>query len=90
MIKNSLTDLNLHLFEQLERLNDEDLQGEELEKEINRSKAITDVAGKIIDNGNLVLKAVHEQNEYGAVSQNVPRILLGDGTFEKSLEQGKR
>lgn len=90
MIKNSLTDLNLHLFEQLERLNDEDLQGEELDKEINRSKAITDIAGKIIDNWNLVLKAVHEQNEYGAVSQNVPRILLGDGTFEKSLEQGKR
>lgn len=48
-MKNSLTDLNNHLFAQLERLNDEDLDGEALEKEIARSKAIGDMAGKIID-----------------------------------------
>lgn len=90
MIKNSLADLNLHLFEQLERLNDEDLQGEELEKEINRSKAITDVASKIIDNGNLVLKAVHEQNEYGPGNQNVPKILLGASKNEESMESRER
>lgn len=59
-VKNKLVNLNDHLFEQLERLNDEDLTGDELIEEINRSKAITDVATKIIDNGNLVLKAIHE------------------------------
>lgn len=36
MPRNKLTDLNNHLFEQLERLNDGDLEGEELEKEIKK------------------------------------------------------
>ncbi|MDU6534243.1 MAG: hypothetical protein E6517_02220 [Intestinibacter bartlettii] len=33
MPRNTLGDLNNHLFAQLERLNEEDLAGEELEKE---------------------------------------------------------
>lgn len=40
-MKNTLVDLNNHLFAELERLSDEDLTGEELEAEISRSKALT-------------------------------------------------
>lgn len=54
-MRNNLTDLNNHLFEQIERLNDEELQGEALKEEIKRSKAIEDVAKQIINNGRLVL-----------------------------------
>ncbi len=43
-MKNTLTDLNNHLFAQLERLGDEDLDGEKLQQEINRAKAISDIA----------------------------------------------
>ena len=47
--KNKISDLRNHLFEQLERLNDESLDKEGLEKEIWRSEAMTNVAGKIIE-----------------------------------------
>lgn len=55
--KNTMTDLNNHLFEQLTRLNDEKLKGAKLEEEIERSKAVTSVAKEIISNGKLVLEA---------------------------------
>lgn len=64
MTKNKLSDLNDHLFMTLERLGEEDLSNEELEKEIERSKAISIVAGKIIDNARLVLDAQKTAAEY--------------------------
>lgn len=39
-MKNTLGDLNNHLFAQLEKLGDEDLKGDELEVEIRRSEAM--------------------------------------------------
>ncbi len=57
LMKNSLGDLNNHLFAQLERLGDEDLKGEALQEEINRAKAVSDIATQVIANGSLVLKA---------------------------------
>ena len=56
-MQNKLSDLNNHLFAQLERLGDEELTDEELTKEIKRAEAVTDVATQIIANGSLVLKA---------------------------------
>ena len=41
MPRNTLGDLNNHLFAQLERLNEEDLAGEELEKENLSEQALT-------------------------------------------------
>ena len=56
-MRNTLGDLNNHLFAQLERLGDEDIQGEKLQEEITRAKAISDIATQVIANGTLVLKA---------------------------------
>lgn len=56
-LKNTLGDLNNHLFAQLERLGDEELKGEKLAEEIERAKAVTSIATQVISNGNLVLQA---------------------------------
>ena len=57
-MKNTLGDLNNHLFAQLERLRDEDLSKENLEKEVQRAESITKIARVIIENSNTALKAV--------------------------------
>ena len=75
-MKNTLADLNNHLFAQLERLGDEELKGEELEEEIARSKAVTGVATQIINNGNLVLKARQQQKEL-LDDKSLPPMLEG-------------
>lgn len=64
-MKNTLTDLNNYLFEALERLADDELTEDELQKEITRSRAVTSVAETIIHNGELSLKAVRHVKEYG-------------------------
>lgn len=46
-IKNRQIDLDNHLFAELERLGDESLTDEQLEKEIERAKAISNVAKQI-------------------------------------------
>lgn len=75
MSKNKLTDLNDHLFAEMERLSDEDLSQEELEKEIKRSKAVADVAEKIISNAQLALQAEKYMFEVGSDRAKVPEML---------------
>lgn len=75
-MKNKLSDLNNHLFECLERLTDDSIDEQELEKEIKRSDAVTKIAKTIIDNGALALSAKKHLDEYG-IDNNIELPLLG-------------
>lgn len=74
MKTHNLMALNNHLFEQLERLNDDELTEEQLNKEIQRSKAMTDVASRI-DNASLGLQAEKLKIEYGRRDITLPEML---------------
>lgn len=74
-MRNGLTDLNNHLFEQLERLNDDELKGEALKEEITRSKMIEDVAKQIINNGRLVLDSQKFIDDRLNVDKDLPDML---------------
>ena len=77
-MKNTLGDLNNHLFAQLERLGDEDIEGEELQEEITRAKSVTAIASQIIANGNLVLEAEKfKANTLGRSNAKPPEMLEG-------------
>lgn len=49
-MKNKLSDLNDHLFAQLERISEEGLSPEQIEAEVKRSDAIVDLADQVISN----------------------------------------
>lgn len=65
-MKNKLTDLNDHLFAQLERLADEELTAEQIELETKRGAAMVDVADTIIRNAALQLQAAKIAFDGGA------------------------
>lgn len=73
MARNTLKDLNNHLFEQLERLNDDEIQGEKLKEEVERARAMASIATKIIETGNLVLRAKKVMYDQG--KEEVPTML---------------
>lgn len=64
-MKNTLSDVNNYLFEAIERLNDDSLSEEELDREIKRADAVTKVAKTIVDNTNLALNIKKHLDEYG-------------------------
>jgi hypothetical protein len=72
-VKNSLSDLNNHLFAQMERLSDESLKGDELQEEISRAKAVTGISTQIISNARLVLDA--EESRRGLKTSDTPDVL---------------
>lgn len=68
MPQNKLTDLNNHLFEEMERLMDDDLSGEDMKKEIKRANAITSVSNQIISNMRLQTEIVQMAYDMGDVN----------------------
>lgn len=73
-MKNKLTDLNDHLFTQLERLNDEDIVGKKLTEEIERSRVISIIARKIVENARLALDGQKALND---TVRQLPPMLSG-------------
>ena len=76
-MQNTLKDLNNHLFAQLERLGDEDLSQEKLNREVARSEAVVKIASTITDNANTVLRAVKLKEEGLNADLQLPKMLEG-------------
>lgn len=74
-MKNTLEDLNNHLFEQLERLNDDSLTADDLDKELRRADGMTKIATQIIRNGELAYQTMQYRSEYGPYAGNTPSML---------------
>ncbi|MCZ4351563.1 hypothetical protein O4H61_03455 [Roseovarius aestuarii] len=74
-MKNRLADLNNHLFAQMERLTEEDQTPDQIDQEIKRTSSIVALAGQIVDNADLQLKAAKLYAEHGAsVLPMLPQI----------------
>lgn len=73
-MRNRLTDLNDHLFAQMERLGDEDLKGDELKEEIERADSMAKIATQIVHNNNVILKTIKMADDMMDTS-NTERVL---------------
>lgn len=75
-MKNTLLDLNNYLFEQIERLNDDSISEDQLERELKKTDSIVKISEKIIQNGELAFKTMKHMDEYGYGQQrSVPKML---------------
>lgn len=74
MPKNKLSDLNNHLFEQLERLNDEELIGEDFNIEVHRAKAMTGLATQIVKNAQVMLQSM-KMIRSGEITEDGERLI---------------
>lgn len=93
-MKNRLTDLNDHLFMQLERLADESLTAEQIGAEVDRADAIVKVADKIVDNARLNLQACELVAKHGdRFLKHLPMIAAPEAAavldFKKKVEGGQ-
>ncbi|PZO81631.1 MAG: hypothetical protein DI629_03580 [Mesorhizobium amorphae] len=64
-MKNRLSDLNNHLFAQMERLSEEGLSAEQINQEATRSAAMVDLADQIIRNAALQIQAAKIASDHG-------------------------
>ena len=75
-MKNTLADLNNYLFEQIERLNDDSIDDNQLEKEISKADSIVKISEKIIQNGELAFKTMKHMDEFGyGQNKAIPKML---------------
>lgn len=75
MKKNNLNDLNEYLFATLDTITNDDLEGEEFNREITRAKAVSMVASKIIDNANAAINAAKLASEYRKTPKAITELI---------------
>jgi len=82
-MKNDLNALNNYLFEELERLNDDETldNDDNLSKELKRAKAISGISTSIVNNAKVILDAHKFANELGI--EDPKKVFLLENSNEK-------
>lgn len=91
-MKNNLSDLNNHLFEQLELLSSGELSNEELEKEIKKTKAMTSISSQILKVASIQISAIKTAESCGLFNNELPSLIStkDSETAVKAKEEEKR
>ena len=74
--RSQLRHLQDALFEQIYRLSDPDISEDKLKLEVARTKALTDVASRVVDVGRLSVDAWDAAARHGTVLKGKPLPLL--------------
>lgn len=87
MASNRLEDLNDMLFNQLVRLDKDDISDDELKKEVDRSKAMNSVAHTIVDNARVVLSAAKFMDNRIDPNSELPHMIGVEAPHDAKKKQ---
>lgn len=90
-MQNNLSDLNNHLFSQLELLENGELSEKELDLELKKAKAITQISSQILDVARLQIAAINTAEKCGFCNKDLPALLeTKDSRREKENQKKQR
>jgi len=90
-MKNSLADLNNHLFEMMEKLEDDDVLEDtaKFNKEIARGRAMVQLSGQILDIARVQLSALKTAENLNLMNEDMPALLAVKDSKQVLLEARK-
>ena len=90
-MQNNLSDLNNHLFSQLELLESDELNEKDLDRELKKAKAISQISSQILNIARLQIAAINTAEECGLCNKDLPALLeTRDSKSEKENQKKRR
>ena len=74
-MKNNLSDLNNHLFLQLETLEDNKMTDKRLEKELKKAQAICSISSQILKVASVQVSAIKTAEQCGLLNKDMPALI---------------
>lgn len=84
-MQNNLSDLNNRLFAQLELLESDELSEKDLDLELKKAKAITQISSQILNIARLQIAAINTAESCGLCNKDMPALIATKDS--KSMEQ---
>lgn len=84
-MQNNLSDLNNRLFAQLELLESDELSEKDLDLELKKTKAITQISSQILNVARLQIAAINTAEKCGLCNKDMPALIATKDS--KSMEQ---
>ena len=89
-MQNNLSDLNNHLFAQLELLESNELSEKDLDLELKKAKAITQISSQILNIARLQIAAINTAEECGLCNKDMPALIATKDSKAEKENQKKR
>lgn len=84
----NLSELNKHLFAQLDRLSNNELKGDALKEEVSRAGAVNEICKSVIENANLQLQATKLVAEYRGMKEGAESLPEAFKATQRTISHG--
>lgn len=89
-MQNNLSDLNNRLFAQLELLESDELSEKDLDLELKKAKAITQISSQILSIARLQIAAINTAESCGLCNKDMPALIATKDSKSMELERTRK